>query len=147
VKKSDKYRRGLSANIGMAIIDKRRNPHTGEVTVERITGDSVNGKNVILFDDVISTASTMRQAIDIADKEGATSFLVNATHGEFIGPSVEKLRHPKIKEIRISDSIPLLPEISNELPIKVISAGKLFGEAIKRVHKGESISELLGKFG
>ncbi len=147
LKKADKYRKGMPANIGLAMIDKRRDPHTNKLIAERITGDDVEGKNVIMLDDIISTAGTMRAAIDLADKHGAKSFYIAATHGEFIGPAIERLTHPKIKEICVTDTIPLLPEVAEQLPIEVLSVGQLFGEAIRRIHEGESISELLGEFG
>lgn len=146
VKKADKYRRGMSANIGMAVIDKRRDQHTGQITAERITGDSVTGKQVILLDDIISTAGTMRQAIDLAIEQGAAEFYIAATHGEFIGKALDRLNHPAIKEICVTDTIPFpCPKI--DLPIKIVSVAELFGEAILRIHRGESISELLGIFG
>ncbi len=146
-KKADKYRAGMPARYGMAIVDKRRDPDTGEVQSERLTGDDVEGKTVLMFDDMISTAGTMRAGVDLADAQGAKEFFIAATHGIFVGDAIERLSHPKIKQICITDSIPVLPEVKAALPIKVLSVATLFGEAISRVHAGESISELLGKFG
>jgi len=147
LKKADMYRKGMPSNIGLAVIDKRRDPQTGKVITERITGDDIEGKHVIMLDDIISTAGTMRAAIDLADKHGAKSFHIAATHGEFIGPAIERLTHPKIEEICVTDTIPLLPEVAEQLPVKVLSVRQLFGEAIRRIHEGESISELLAEFG
>ncbi len=146
VKQADRYRKGMPANVGMAIIDKRRNPHTGEVTANRLAGDELDGKSVIMFDDIISSGSTMRKAIDLAEQNGAQEFYLAATHGEFIGKAKEHLNHPLIREICVTDSMPTLPEIRNALPVKVLSVSSLFGEAIKRIHNGKSISALLGKF-
>ena len=146
LKKADKYRQGMPPNIDLAMVDKRRNSSTGQIKAERIIGD-VAGRVVILLDDIISTAGTMRAAVDLALKEGAKEFRIAATHGEFVGAAVERLKHPAIAEICVTDSIPLLPSIKAALPITVLSIAELLGDAIYRIHSGESLSELLGKFG
>lgn len=143
LKKADKYRQKLPKHYDLAVIDKRRNPD-GTVEAKRIIGD-VKDKSVILIDDIISTASTMRSAIELSgNKEnGAKEFYVAATHGEFVGRSLERLKHPKVKRIVVTDSIPNIEEISQSgLPIDRISIGELFGEAITRIHKGDSLSSL-----
>jgi len=145
LKKADKYRRGLPSNVGLAVVDKQRDVH-GHVTSARITGDSIRGKTVLLLDDMISTAGTMRNAIDLALSSGAKEFYLAATHPEFVGRAVERLSHPAIKEIIVTNTIPLLPGVTEKLPITVLSVGALFGEAIYRIHVGESISKLLGVF-
>lgn len=147
LKKADKYRKGLPDGVGIAVIDKRRCPVTGRVTSERITGDSIENKTVIILDDILSTAGTIRSAIDLADAHGAKEFRIGVTHGEFVGPAIERLSHKKIVEIAVTDTIPLLDEIARKLPIKILSTSDLFGEAIRRIHLGESISELLGDYG
>lgn len=146
LKKANKYRKGMPDHVGIAVIDKHRDPITGHISNERITGDSVKGKNVIILDDIISTAGTIQSAVRLAEQHGAAEFRIGATHGEFVGPAIERLKHPKIKEIVITDSIPMLPECK-QLPITVLSTGHLFGEAILRIHNGDSISELLGQYG
>lgn len=146
LKKADKYRQGMPPNIDIAMVDKRRNSRTGHVKAERIIGE-VEGRVVILLDDIISTAGTMRAAIDLALKEGAKEFRIAATHGEFVGAAIERLQHPAIKEICVTDSIPLLPAVKEALPITVLSVAELLGDAIYRIHSGESVSELLGMFG
>ena len=143
IKKADKYRRGMPSSVGMAVIDKRRDPQTGDITVNRITGDCIKGKDVILFDDIISTAGTMMGAIKIGKQNGATGFYIAATHGEFISPAADRLSDPMIKEICVTDTIPLLPDIADRLPITVLSVAELFGQSIRHVHHGHSISALL----
>ena len=147
LKKADKYRRGFSGEVGIAVIDKVRDSQTGEILARRITGDDVNGKTVIILDDIISTAGTMREAIDLALEHGAVEFYLAATHGEFVGKAVERLRHPAIKEITITNTIPTLSRMRNDLPLRVLPIADLFGEAILRIHQFESISELLGIYG
>ena len=145
LKKADKYRSGLPSVIDIAFIDKRRD-RNGDVRMDTIIGD-VEGKTVIVLDDIISTAGTMHGALRLALKKGAKEFYIAATHGEFIGKAVQRFNMPEIKQICVTNTIPLLPEIEESLPIVTLGVSKLFGEAIKRIHNGESISELLGKFG
>lgn len=146
VKKADKYKSVLPSEVEMAIIEKRRDSVTGKVTAVRLVGD-VKDRDVFITDDIISTAGTMREAIELADKLGARSFYLAATHGEFVGNAVENLQHPKVKEIAVTDTV-FVPEcLKSKLPLKVLSATGLFAEAINRIHKGESLSELLGVFG
>ena len=147
IKKAEKYRRGFKFRTGLSVIDKDRDPETGEVVARRISGDSVKGKTILMLDDLLSTAGTMRGAIDLALEHGAKEFYIAATHGEFVGTAVDRLKHPAIKEIVITDSVPILSRMRKELPLKVLPIHELFGEAILRVHRNESVSELLGIYG
>ena len=155
MKKLGKYRQGFPKEVGVAVIDKRRHPD-GTVTSSSIIGD-IEGKNIIMCDDIISTAGTMRSAIDFALANGAASkegqgFYILATHGEFVADAALNLSHPKIKKIWVTDTIPLTTEDYrneelNNLPISTLSVSTLFGRAIRRIHDGQSISALLGKYG
>lgn len=147
LKKAEKYRRGFSADVGLAVVDKQRDPKTGKVMANRITGDDVQGKTIIMLDDIISTAGTMREAIDLALEHGAKEFYLACTHGEFVGKAIERLNHPAIKEIAITDTIPILSRMRHDLPLIILPISNLFGEAIRRIHEYESISELLGIYG
>ncbi len=162
MKKVDRYKRALPKRVGIAVIDKRRDSDTGKVTSERIVGDTVEGKTVLMSDDIISTAGTMGNAIDLALKCGAKEFYICATHGEFVGTACERFHHTAVKQIAVTNTIPLLPTsaaaaevlergadhvLLEDLPIKILCVGEIFGEAIRRVHAGESVSELLGIFG
>jgi ribose-phosphate pyrophosphokinase len=144
LKKADKYRQGLPSTVDVAVIDKRRKSGT-EAEAKRLIGE-VEGKTVIIMDDIIASGGTMRAAVDFAIDRGAEEFYLVATHGEFVGNAVKKLSHPKIKQIVVTDTIPL-NGIEKELPIHVLKTGDLFGEAILRIHRKESISELLGIYG
>jgi len=143
MKKIDKYRRYFPPEIGMAVIDKRRYSD-GRVEPVGIIGD-IDGKNIILCDDIISTAGTMRKAIDYSIDRGAASvegqgFIAIATHGEFVGKAWTNLSHPKIKEIYVTDTISPINDKA-----KLMKTGKLFAMAINRVHTGRSISALLNQ--
>lgn len=146
LKKADKYRRGFPEEVGIAVIDKLRDPKTGKVLARRIIGD-VKGKTVIMLDDIISTAGTVEEAIELALKNGAKEFYLAATHGEFVGPAVDRLKHPAVKEVAITDTIPVLSRMRNDLPLRVLPIAELFGEAMRRIHQNQSISKLLGIYG
>ena len=143
LKKADKYRQGMPPDVEIAVIDKRRSAD-GTVQSVRLIGD-VKDKSVLMLDDIISTAGTMSKAMDIAIKHGAKDFFICATHGEFVGNAIDNLQGYPIKSICITDAIPAVPEM-DALPITVLSVADLVGEAILRIHRNESISELLGKF-
>lgn len=143
LKKADKYRMGMPATTDIAVIDKRR-VNGSKTEAKRLIGD-VKGKSVILMDDIIATGGTVREAVDFAIMNGAEDFYITATHGEFVGSAVSRLTHEKIKQVIVTDTIPL-PDVGN-LPIHVLQTGNLFGDAVLRIHRKESISQLLGIYG
>lgn len=153
MKKVDKYRQGFPDGIGVAVIDKRRDPITGKSVAVGIVGD-VRDKNIIMCDDIMSTCGTMRKAIDYTIEQGAASgddqgFYLLSTHGEFVGTALKNLDHPKIKSICVTDTMPtpnsaFCDGIGHK--ITVLSVAPLLSKAIRRIHDGQSISELLGKF-
>lgn len=129
-------------NVGgkLAIADKRRSSST-EVKHGPMIGAPVDGKTVVIYDDMISTAGTTVGAVNTAKAAGAKKVYVCATHGVLSGPAVERLRNAQIDMLAITDSIPLPAE--KQLPcIKVISIANLIANAIHRIHGNESISEL-----
>lgn len=148
LKKADKYRRGFSSDVSIAVIDKVRDSKTGQIQSRQIIGE-VEGKTIIMLDDIMSTGGTMCEAIDLAVKNGAKEFYLACTHGEFVGKAVDRLkqRSSVIKEIAITDTIPVLSRMSKDLPLRILPTATLFGEAIRRIHECESISELLGIYG
>lgn len=144
MKKAGKKRQGFPTDVDIAVIDKVRD-RDGNVRAVNLIGD-VEGKTVLILDDIISTAGTMAEAIKIADEHGAKEYYLAATHGEFVGKAVERLRQPKVKEICITDTIPVLSKMK-ELPLRVLGIADLLGDAVFRIHNYESISELLGPYG
>jgi ribose-phosphate pyrophosphokinase len=122
----------------LAIIDKRR--LSGDTTKSvNIIGASVEGKTAIMFDDMISTAGSICGAADVVHKHGAKAIYAAATHGLLVGPAIERLKSAPFKNIAITDSIPLTPGkmLQN---ITVLSVAGLLGQAIKRIHRNESVS-------
>ncbi|MGM0410623.1 MAG: ribose-phosphate diphosphokinase [Bacillota bacterium] len=128
-----------SLDIPMAIIDKRR-PKPNVAEVMNIIGD-VEGRNVILFDDIIDTAGTMSEAARVLKEKGAKNVYASATHALFSGPAIERLKKAPFKELVVSNTI--TPDGMDELDnIKVISVASLLGEAIDRIYKDLSVSVL-----
>jgi ribose-phosphate pyrophosphokinase len=136
IKMARAYAKRLAA--GLAIVDKRRSGPT-ETEVMHVIGE-VKGKTVILVDDMISTGTSITEAARACVSHGAREVYLCATHPVFAGSAVEKIRKAAIKEVVVSDTIPL---DGKEFPnLKVLSIANLLGEAIRRIHKSESVSSL-----
>lgn len=124
---------------GLAIVDKRRNsPDATEVM--HILGE-VNGKNVIIVDDIIATGSSMVEAAGALKEAGAKKIFAAISHGILSANAVEKLENSDVDYLVITDSIPLGEEKKSK-KIKIVSVSRLFAEAIKRIHFEQSISVL-----
>ena len=124
-------------NAGLVLIDKRR-PEANRTEVMNIIGD-VEGKNVLLIDDLIDTAGTFISAITELKKKGANEIFGSVTHPLLSGQAIEKIRNSEIKTLYVTDSIPLRSECEK---IEVRTASELFAEAILRSYNNESISSL-----
>src|SRR5205823_3171668 len=124
----------------IAIVDKRRSSAT--VTKQaNLIGASVEGKVTVIFDDMISTAGSVVGAAHVAKVNGAREVYACATHAVLCGPAVDRLRDAPLKQVVVTDTIPLPPE--KQLPrIKVLSVAPLLADAIKRIHFNESVSKL-----
>ncbi len=124
----------------LAIVDKRRSSAT-KTDQANLIGASLKGKVAIMFDDMISTGGSIVGAANIAQANGAKDIFVFATHGVLCGPAIERLRDAPIKQLIITDSIPLTPEKELE-KIRVLSVDHLLADAVKRIHENASVSEL-----
>lgn len=124
----------------LAIVDKRRSS-AEQTRQENIIGGPVEGKICLMFDDLISTASSICGAAERLRQSGAKEIYVAATHGVLCGPAIDRLSTAPIKELILTDTIPLRPD--QMLPkIRVQSVSELLGEAIKRIHLNKSVSAL-----
>ncbi|MBU5676491.1 ribose-phosphate diphosphokinase [Alkaliphilus sp. MSJ-5] len=123
----------------IAIIDKRR-PQANVAEVMNIIGD-IEGKNVILIDDMIDTAGTITQGANALKEFGAKEVYACCTHPVLSGPAIERIQNSVIKELIITDTIPL-PDEKKIDKIKIKSVAPVFGEAIQRIYKNISVSKL-----
>lgn len=133
--------RDLASRIGasIAIIDKRRpKPNVSEVL--NIIGD-VKGKTVIIVDDIIDTAGTITKGAEALVNMGAKDVYVCCTHPVFSGPARERLEASPVKEVVVTNTIPVPPERSFP-KLKVLTVAPLLGEAIVRIHEDLSVSKL-----
>jgi ribose-phosphate pyrophosphokinase len=126
--------------VPLAIVDKRRT--SADVTrQENVMGATVKGKVAFMFDDMISTASSICGAAKALHLAGAREIHVAATHGLLVGPAIERLEEAPISTVAITDTIPLRQKAM--LPkIKILTVAALLGQAIKRIHRNESVSGL-----
>ena len=123
--------------VDMVIVDKRRE-RANESEVMNIIGD-VDGKDVILVDDMIDTAGTIVKAAEVLKAKGATSVMACCTHPVLSGPAYDRIEEGVLDELVVSDTIPLTRESSK---IKVLSVAHIFGEVIRRVYHNESVNGL-----
>ncbi|MDD4294381.1 MAG: ribose-phosphate pyrophosphokinase [Candidatus Omnitrophica bacterium] len=124
---------------GLAIVDKRRNS-PDSTDVMHILGE-VDGKNVIMVDDIVATGGSLVEAARALKQFGAKKIFAAITHGILSSDAVKKINQSDIDQLIITDSIPLSPEKVSP-KIKVVSVGKLLAEAIKRIRFEKSISVL-----
>jgi len=131
-----------AAHLGgeLAIVHKKR-VSGSEVEAQEMIGD-VDGRNVIMCDDIIATAGTICSAAKMVKSRGAKKIYVGATHGVFAGPAIERLNDAPIDSIVVTDTIPLNESTKKLKNIKVLSVASMLGEAIKRIHRNESVSSL-----
>lgn len=137
IKMARAYAKRLRA--GLAIVDKRRRNDV-DAEVMHILGD-VKGKNVVIVDDIIATAGSLIEAINALKNKGAKDIYAAISHPLLCGPALERVRASVIKELIVTNTIPIPAE--KLLPnIKVLSIAPLLADAIKRIHNEQSISIL-----
>ena len=127
-------------NAPLAIVEKRRHGNNSVAEAMGIIG-KVEGTHALIVDDEIDTAGSLTQAVRVVHEHDACEVYCCATHGVLSGPAIERLKEAPIKEIVITDSIPLTEQ--KRLPnLKVLSVAELFAGAISRIHDGRSVTEL-----
>jgi ribose-phosphate pyrophosphokinase len=126
-------------NIPLAFVDKRR-LGDNKVEARAIVGD-VKDKTILYFDDEIATGSSLLETISVLDRFGIGDIYVGVTHGVLTGDAVAQIERSPIKQVVITDTVPL-PEDKHSPKIVQLSVAPLFAQAIRRIHTGESVSEL-----
>ena len=124
----------------LAIVHKKRISGS-EVKAWEIIGE-VKGRNILMCDDIIATAGTVCSAAKLVKERGAEKIYVGATHGVFAPQALERLGQAPIDEVVVTDTIPLTPAAKKLGSIKVLSVSAMLGEAIRRIHRNESVSSL-----
>jgi ribose-phosphate pyrophosphokinase len=138
IKRALQHLERLGGNL--AIVDKRRSSAMNTQQVNLI-GGPISGKTCLIFDDMISTGGSIVGAVNVVKAHGARDVYVGATHPVLCGPAPARLRESPIRELVVTNSLPLSPE--QRMPnMKVVTVAPLLGEAIRRIHRHESVSYL-----
>jgi ribose-phosphate pyrophosphokinase len=124
----------------LAIVEKRRLGNDDRTEVMNIIGE-VGGKTAVIIDDEIDTAGSLMEAAEALQAAGTRAIYSCATHGVFSGSAMERIADSPITEVIVTDTIPLPPG-ADDPRITVLSVAPLFGEAIRRIHRGESVGAL-----
>jgi len=123
-----------------AVIEKRRIMNDGKSEALNVIGD-VEGKTGIIVDDEIDTAGTLLEAVQALHAHGAGDVYACATHGVFSGPAIDRLCKSGLRQIVVTDTVPL-PQPKAIPQIVTLSIAPLLGEAIRRIHVGESVGAM-----
>jgi ribose-phosphate pyrophosphokinase len=132
------FAKKMEANLG--IIDKRR-PAPNIAKVHHVIGD-VKGRDVVILDDMVDTAGTLTLSAEALKREGARRIFAACTHPVLSGPAVDRINSSILEKMIVTDTIPLNNEAAAAEKFVVISVAELFGEAIRRIHEGSSVSVL-----
>jgi ribose-phosphate pyrophosphokinase len=124
----------------LAVVEKRRVGNLDRAELMNVIGE-VRGRRAIIVDDEIDTAGTLMEVVRALEREGVTEIYACATHGVLSDPAIDRLRDSALEEIVVTDTVPL-PPAKRMSRIKVLSVAPLIGEAIGRIHRGESVGAL-----
>ena len=141
-KKAYKYSKYF--NCPIALIDKRRDGNDDKAIATTVIGE-VKGKTAVIFDDEIDTSGSMMETVGILERFGAKEIYAGCTHGVLSGPAIERIQKSALKELVITNTIPLPKE--KQIPqIRVLSIAPLFAEAIKRLNESKAMGDLFENF-
>jgi ribose-phosphate pyrophosphokinase len=127
-------------NAPLAIIEKRRIGNLDRAELMNVIGE-VRGKRAIIVDDEIDTAGTLIEIVRALEREGVSEIYACATHGVLSDPAVDRIRDSSLREVVVTDSVPL-PVQKRIGKITILSVAPLIGEAVRRIHRGESVGAL-----
>jgi ribose-phosphate pyrophosphokinase len=127
-------------NADLAIIDKRR-PEPNVAQVFNVIGD-VKGRHCVLFDDIVDTAGTLVLSADAVMAQGASSVFGACTHPVLSGPALDRIERSPLEKLLVSNTIPLNDKSRGCPKIVTLSVAEIFGEAIRRINEGSSVSSL-----
>jgi ribose-phosphate pyrophosphokinase len=138
MKTASRYATALGADL--ATIHKRR-INGSEVVCGEIIGD-VEGRNIVMCDDMITTAGTICGAADLLRKRGAGRIIAGATHGVLAGPAIERILKAPLDEIVVTDTVPVSDKTEKLKNLKILSVADLLGDAVRRIHLNQSVSSM-----
>ena len=124
----------------LAIIDKRR-PAPNVAKVLRVIGE-VKDRDVVILDDMVDTGGTLVQTVEALKREGARKIFAACSHAVLSGQAVEKIENSELEKLILTNTIPLKETTKSSQKFKSLSVAPLFGEAIRRINKGYSVSSL-----
>jgi ribose-phosphate pyrophosphokinase len=128
-------------DLPLAIMDKRRRADDEKAEILTVIGD-IDGRDALIFDDEVLTGGSMMEAIRLLKERGAKHIMAGCTHGVFSGNAIQRIDESEVEVFVRTNTIPL-PEGPPTPKIETISVARLFGDAIKAIHHGESVSRLL----
>ncbi len=137
-KKAYKYSEYFGCPI--ALIDKRRDGNDDRAIATTVIGD-VKDKQAVIFDDEIETGGSMIETAKILESFGAKEIYAGCTHGVLAGPAIERIKNSPIKELVVTNTVPI-PEEKQIDKITILSMAPLFAEAIKRINEAKPLGEL-----
>ena len=138
IKRSLHHQEHLGGSL--AIVDKRR-ADALETRQANLIGGPIDGKTALIFDDMITTAGSICGAVQVARNHGARHVFISASHGVFCGPAVERINEAAVDGVVVSNSCRQASDARLK-NLTVVSVAELLGEAIRRVHRNESVSYL-----
>jgi ribose-phosphate pyrophosphokinase len=127
-------------NAPLAIVEKRRLTNDGQMESMGLIG-SVAGRDALIVDDEIDTAGSMMQAVRVVREQGAREVYLCSVHAVLSGPAMERIRSDDIREVIVTDTIPV-PEEKRLPTVTVLSVAELFAGAIIRIHEDRSVTDL-----
>lgn len=140
-KRAEKFSFLLNGTGDIAIVHKRR-AGANESQALAVIGD-VEGRDVLLVDDIIDTAGTMRNAANLLKDNGAQRIIVAVTHGLFTSPALERITDSPVDKVFVTDTVSLSDEVRQNEKIVVVTIAPLLKEALVKIHTGDSLSALI----
>ena len=142
-KRAEKFSFLLNGTGEIAIVHKRR-AEANKSQALAVIGD-VEGRDVLLVDDIIDTAGTMCNAAKLLKDNGAQRIIIAATHGLFTSPALDRITDSPIDRVFVTDTVYLSDEVRRSEKVKVVTIAPLLADALKRIHTGDSLSALIPK--
>ncbi|MGH8943238.1 MAG: ribose-phosphate diphosphokinase [Acidimicrobiia bacterium] len=140
VKRAERYARFLDASV--AFVYKRRDPVLHNVSEALELAGSVDGRHVVIVDDIIDTAGTVTNAAEMVRDQGALSVRIAATHGVFSEPALDLLKNAPVEEVIVTNTLPVAPEVLELDKLQVLSIAPILAETLQAIFMDSSVSEI-----